>query len=208
VKTRTRLFFAPTTALVATWTILPFSAGRAMGDTYYWNGPSAGTLSNVSNWSSNGTKQETPAAAPGTADDLVLHILGLNDDRVITMAAANRSYASMTFRSTGITQINRGSSDSTSANTLTIGSGGLTVNSDSGVVAFGTTGDIAQKVNMRAAGSLSIANNSASLLTFNRGWSSGATSGTTVLTLNGSGSGGTSFVDAISNGRRHDAPRL
>jgi autotransporter-associated beta strand protein len=171
-----------------------------MADTYYWSGPSAGTLSNVSNWSSNGTTQETPAAAPGTADDLVFHILGLNDDRSITMAAANRSYASMTFRSTGITQINRGSSDSSSANTLTIGSGGLTVNSDSGVVTFGTTGDTAQKVNLRAAGSLSIANNSASLLTFNRGWSSGATSGTTVLTLNGSGSGGTSFVDAISNG--------
>jgi len=171
-----------------------------MGDTYYWSGPTAGSLSSVGNWSSDETTQVTPLAAPLSTDSLVFHILGLNDDRVITMAANNRSYASMTFRSTGITQINRGSSDSTSGNSLTIGSGGITVNSDSGVVTFGTTGDTAQKVNMRAAGSLGIANNSASLLTFNRGWSSSATSGTTVLTLNGSGSGGTTFVDVISNG--------
>ncbi len=96
--------------------------------------------------------------------------------------------------------MDRASTASTNANTLTIGSGGISLTSGAGAVTIGDTLATGHKVNMRAAASLNITNDSGSLLTFNRTWTSTAASGTTTLSLTGSGTGGTKFVDVISDG--------
>lgn len=180
--------------------LLPLGAGRVMGETYYWDGTST-NWSTLSTWSTaSGATTPDATVVPGASDDLIFNISTRNVDQDVSINNASRAANSMTFVSSGSTFFRRASTDSTNSNTLTVGSGGITLDNGSGTVTFGTTGNTSQKVNMRAAASLSIANNSASLLTFNRGWTSSATTGTTVLTLNGSGAGGTNLVDVISDG--------
>lgn len=125
---------------------------------------------------------------------------GLNTNQTVTVGGSNRAALSLTFGSTGTTQLDRASSTGTSSSTLAVVSGGITLAGTAGAGTIGDTLSTGQKVNMQAAASLNIDNDSAALLTFNRTWTSSAASGTTTLSLTGSGTGGTTFVDAISNG--------
>jgi len=181
---------------------LAFMAGPLSAQTVYWrNNDPDEALNNRFRWSTSETIDTAPAAIPGASNDVVFNMLTRNDDQTPVMGSNNRAYNSMLFRSTGTTQINRAAATSTDGNTISVGSGGITLAEGSGEVTFGTAGSGAQQiVLMRAATSLNITNNSSSNLVFNRNWSSNETSGVTTLTLNGSGSGGTEFVDTVSNG--------
>jgi autotransporter-associated beta strand protein len=169
----------------------------AAGDTLYWDGAS-GNWTAATNWSTvSNAPTPDPAAVPGALDDTVFNITGANANSEVSLNSGNRSANSMTFVSSGTTFLRRSSTDGTSANTVIVGPGGITMASGAGAVTFGT--DV-QRVNMRAAASLGISNNSSSLLTFNRGVSSGETSGTTTITLDGSGTGGTAFAGSVTDG--------
>jgi autotransporter-associated beta strand protein len=177
-----------------------FLAGMALpaaGATLYWDGIS-GNWSNAANWSTDpDAATPNPLAAPGAADDVVFNITGANAAQDVSLNSANREANSVSILSTASTFFRRSSTDGTGTNSLLVGGGGLTLAAGAGPVTVGTDN---QRINFRAQTSLDITNDSSSLLTFGRGVQSGATSGTTAITLNGSGSGGTAFVGAITDG--------
>lgn len=186
---------------VALASVVALAGGKAIAANYYHLGADGASISAAANFSSvdDSANPSTPGSNPGASDDLFFFIDGFNGNRTVTMAGANRSYSSMTFRNTGTTQINRASGTSTEVAILSLGAGGITVDSGAGAVTFGD-GDL-QRVNLRAAtNSLNITNNSSSLLLFNRNVDSGAGSGTTTITFNGSGSGETRIAGIIANG--------
>ena len=188
--------------LLATLGLFPASIASLKAGTFYWDGSSSTSLSTAANFSTSSSSEVTPAAAPSTSDDIVFNIsAGNNTNQIISMAAANRTYNGLTFNNAGTSQINSSSSGSSTGYNFTLGAGGISISSGGGAVTFGNTATdaSAQKVNMRASASLAIDNDSSSLLTFNRTWTSSAASAVT-LSLTGSGSGGVKFSDAISDG--------
>lgn len=170
--------------------------------TYWWDGSSSATWGTTANWSTVAAGGTTPTSptVPDSTIDVIYNATGLNTNQTVTLGGSNRAALSLTFSSTGTTQLDRASTTSASSSTLTVGSGGISLTGTAGAVTIGDTLSTGQKVNMQAAASLNIDNDSAALLTFNRTWTSSAASGTTTLSLTGSGTGGTTFVDAISNG--------
>ena len=171
--------------------------------TFYWSNaePANQSFGRPANWSVHPSVQVIPSFAPGATDDVVFNMNTLNATaQTAHMNAGNREYNSLTFRSSGTTQINRGLSISTNDAGFIVGAGGITVENGAGAVIFGTLGTEAQRVQMRASTSLNIANHSSSLLTFNRGWASVEDAALTILTLNGTGSGGTRINGIISDG--------
>jgi autotransporter-associated beta strand protein len=175
-----------------------FTIPQAKADTLYWDGVN-GNWSNVANWSTaSDATTPNPGAAPGALDDTVFNITGADANSEVSLNSANRSAYSMTFVSSGTILFKRSSVDSTtSANSILLGAGGMTMAATSGAVTVGTN---EQRINLRAQSSLSIANNSPSLLTLNRNLSSDEGSGTTVITFNGSGTGGTALPGSITDG--------
>jgi fibronectin-binding autotransporter adhesin len=196
MKTRT---FNSHPALLSAITLVLCSSSYAAN--FYWDGSSSINWSQVANWSTvGGATTPDPSVVPVITDDVFFNISTLNTNQIVSLNSANRAANSLTFSSTGTTTFNRQSTPNSGASTLTVGGGGITVNNGAGAVTFGDTLATGQKVNMAAATSLNIDNDSSSLLTFSRPWTSTATSGTTTLSVIGSGSGGTKFLGAIGNG--------
>ncbi|MCU0791999.1 MAG: PEP-CTERM sorting domain-containing protein [Opitutaceae bacterium] len=183
---------------------IPLCAVTAGAATFYWNGADNVTtsLNSAASYSTDPDTLIAPGAAPTATDDIVFNRNILNDqnfEAIAHMGAANRAYNSLTFVSSGTTQINRGSTDSGSSNNLSIGSH-ITVQAGAGAVSFGLPGSGTQLTQMRASGTtLSINNNSSSALTFNRNVGTSLGSGTATITVGGSGSGGIAFEDRILN---------
>jgi autotransporter-associated beta strand protein len=168
-----------------------------LADPVYFTGADGASLSQTSSWSTVEDAVSNPTSPPGSINDLVFNTLALGSaDRWVHIAANNRTYNSMRFRSTGNTTILRGTSDSTNVSIISLWES-ITLDSGTGSVLFSND---QRRVNLRALSSLSIANNSSSNLTFDRNWDSGESSGTTTLTMNGSGSGTTFFIGTIANG--------
>lgn len=180
----------------------PICAVSVNAATFYWNGAETSTsLGNVGSYSTAPDSVIVPGALPTASDDIVFNTDARNaQNSIVSLAAVNRAYNSLTFASSGTTELVRGSTDSTNSNNLSLATG-LTVQSGAGAVTFGTLGGTAQKVSLRTSSSaLAIANNSSSALTFNRITRTDAASGTTTFTVNGSGSGNTLFEDGLTNG--------
>lgn len=190
------LLLAFTAAVGFTSLFAPQAIGQ---DTFYWITDNTATqsLSQAANWSLDESGDPVATSAPGAADSLIFNRDSLNLNLTVNMAAGNRSYNSMTFRNTGTTQVDRNSTASAGSQVLTIGAGGILVQSGAGAVTFG---DDTQQVRVRASADLNITNDSSGLLVFGSRVDSGAASGTTTITLNGSGSGGTTFQGTIVNG--------
>jgi hypothetical protein len=184
--------------LIRTLCVAMVLASSARAANYYFKGVTNQSLSSSANFSSDPNTEIAPPAAPGPEDTLFFNMNGRNGDQIIHLAGNNRQFLGMVFRSTGTTQVNRASTDSSNANALSIRAGGITLEPSSGAVTFGKLDT--QKVNMRAADSLTIANHSDSPLSFNRTWSSVAASGVTLLSIGGSGSGTVEFNEPIDDG--------
>lgn len=167
---------------------------------FWWDGSNSASWGALANWSTAVGGGADPSALPGSSDDVTFSATSVGGaSQTIHMTATNRALLSLTVNYSGSTQIDRGSSANTSANVLTVGSGGIVVQSGAGNVTFGDTLSTGQKVNVRAASSLSINNHSSSALTFNRTLDT-SSSGNVTITLAGSGSGNTTFNDVIGNG--------
>jgi autotransporter-associated beta strand protein len=156
---------------------------------------------------SNTDGDTTPAGIePGASDDLhfynsaALLTSGLTLYTGAGREGRSRSYNSMTFRgNAGATQIDRSPVGDPDVTVLAIGPGGILVESGAGPVTFGRPddGDIAQRVIVGAAADLKIANNSGNDLTFNRFFDARSENTTHTVTVTGSGSGHTVFVEGI-----------
>ncbi|MFM7245271.1 MAG: beta strand repeat-containing protein [Planctomycetaceae bacterium] len=173
-------------------------ASSAEAVTYYWAGATNASMGTAGNWSTS-PSTVTGGVVPSATDDTIFNIDANNASSLsVSLGAANRTAQSQTFKSTGATTFIRSSSgtSSTTAN-LTIGTGGITVNAGAGAVTYGATD---QRPLVRMAGSFAITNNSSSAVNFLETFEPGSSlTGLVTLTIQGSGTGGVVFTNAINN---------
>lgn len=115
---------------------LGLSAPALYAQTIYWDGVDSASWATPGNWSTAaGATTPNPAAAPGAANDVVFHISTVNATRTMIFGNGyNPAAKSITFRSTGTFTMNSNVSAASGNRTLTIGSGGISKTSNSGVV--------------------------------------------------------------------------
>ncbi len=180
-------------AVLALGLMLAFALPASAQTTNYWDGPS-GSWGTVANWSTDpNNSTPNPVAVPGNTVDVVFNISSASQNTNVTLDAT-RSALSLTFNNTGTTLL-RGNSAVTTARILTLGSGGITLNSGAGAVTIGDTPATYGAVNMTLSGTQTWKNDSSNLLTL-----SGTTSlGANKLTLAGSGAGGITLSGIISS---------
>jgi fibronectin-binding autotransporter adhesin len=155
--------------------------------TLYWNGTatdspdSLWTLPGV--WSiSAGATTPAPVAAPGSTDDAVFNITTANVAELIYLNG-NQAALSLTFNNTAATTILSGTAPTSPAQTLTLGSSGLTVAGTAGTVTLGTANNPVTLVLASAVGQ-TWTNNSATTVTLGSPISRGTAS---TLALAGTG---------------------
>ena len=161
-------------------------AGSLSAATFSWNTLTTGLWTNGANWDS-----ATPSSAPAnssTADTAVFNKSGVNGGAVVQLGAAT-AIGGITVANTGLTSI---ASDSATLRTLTVGSGGITLNAGAGGLVVGATGTA---VNVSLAASQSWTNNSANALAIT---GSLARAAGTLLTITGTGAGGVSVSAAVN----------
>lgn len=171
---------------------------EAQAVTYYWAGATNASMGTAGNWSTSASSVSV-GVVPSAPDDTIFNIDANNASSLsVSLGAANRTAQSQTFKSTGATTFIRSSSGTSSTTVnLTIGTGGITVNAGAGAVTYGAT---AQRPLVRMAGSFAITNNSSSAVNFLETFEPGSSlSGLVTLTIQGSGTGGVVFTNAINN---------
>ena len=169
-------------ALLSGW------ATCAQAATLYWDGASS-SWNTASNWTTDaGATTPDPVSPPGALDDANFNRTGQNGNITIGLNA-DPSAQSLTFSSAGSTTI-RGNDSGTTVRQLTLGTGGITVNSGAGAANIGTTNN--GVINIVLSGAQTWTNNSSNPLSIGTGYNSSATSanvdlGANQLTIDGSG---------------------
>jgi len=167
----------------------------ARAATLYWSA-TTGNWNIASNWSTDlaGT---TPATAfPGISDDLIFSSTPFDSTIGAINPSGNQSANSLTFNSTGANSFNGASSTSYM---LSIGSGGITVNSGAGAVSIGGSSNATTQLNVMS--SQTWTNNSANSLSFGRGITvSAGVSTATFVTLSGTGNFAATTRNIITDG--------
>lgn len=161
----------------------------------YWDGEVDSTWGNVANWSTaSGATTPNPAAIPTSADDIVFNITTLNAT-VATTHNNNMAANSLTFNNTGTSRI---SSNNSSIRQFELGAGGVTVNAGAGVVNLGNN---SATVRFGIVANQTWANNSSSsLILVNAGGAANTGTDAVTLTLTNTGSGNTTFQNAVQDG--------
>ena len=176
--------------------VLGFIGSSANGAAIWWDNTNATNLwGTAANWATTAGGGTNPGAAPGSGDTVTFNITSLNTAQTVDLSA-NQAASSLTFSSTGTTTIQANASGST-ARTLAIGTGGLTVSSGAGAVTFNATFGT---TTLALVGNESWANNSTNLLNLATNVTNTGNVTPFTLTLNGSGTGGTTISGIISNG--------
>ena len=132
----------------------------ASADTIYWDGPSASWNLNTNWTTAAGAATPDPGAAPGSADDTIFNRTGQNGNITVTLDA-NQAAQSLTFNSTGGVTFRANNAAVTTARTLSIGTGGITVAANAGVVTFGNNSGTNGIVNLALTGNQTWTNNKA-----------------------------------------------
>lgn len=186
------------------------SSSHLHAATLYWDGGD-GAWPTLGNWSTDsGATTPDPLAEPGASDDVVFNITSANNvNQEVSLSVNNRSANSILLNNAGTTFFRRAVGDGTSASFLQVGTGGFTMSSTSGAVTLGQNVNSGQKVGLRAATgstSLSITNDSSSLLTLNQGTQTrtGDINLASTIIFAGSGSGGINQVGAIGKATASD----
>ena len=160
-------------------------AADARAATFWWSG--SGTLwTSTSAWSTTATPVTNPAAVPGSADDVIFQITSATTSNQIGYLNGNQAAQSLSFttRTPNFTLLS-GSTTNSTAQTLTLGSGGVNTNQ------ITTIGNAANPVAIALAASQTWTNNTSLLstasLNVNASIASSAASGTQTLTVTGGG---------------------
>ena len=161
--------------------------------TYYWTATGTNTWQTGpgTDWSTTSTSGGTTGVAPTSADSVVFNQSTVNGTEIVQLNAAT-AINGMTFANTGSTTLE---SSSSTTETLTLGTGGITVNSGAGVV---TIGNATNALNIDLSGNQSWTNGSSNVLTIQNGVTNVGTSNPYTLTVNGTK--GTTFNGIISDG--------
>ena len=187
-----------TTAALAMLSLLVVRSADA--EIIYWNGTASpgNVWSDTTAWSTTtGATTPPPIAPPGASDDVVFNISTDNSPETVRLNGA-QSALSILFRSTGTTTLLGGTNDTAADDTLTIGTGGITLQAGAGAVTIGQAASPGQ-VAVALAASQTWTNNSSSLFTVANGIAR-ATGDTTDRTLTVAGSGSTTLDGVIANG--------
>ena len=153
----------------------------ALAGTYYWDSTNTGTWATGANWSDNAASAGITGVVPLSTDSVVFNQSSVNGAETVQFDAA-ATITGITFNNTGTSLLD---SSSTTAQTLTLGTGGLTIASGAGAV---TLGDSANTLNFALSGDQSWTNNStANALKVVNGITA-SSAGTKTLTLTGAGS--------------------
>jgi hypothetical protein len=112
-------------------------AGAAWGQTLYWDGTQT-NWTTLSGWSTaSGAVTPDPLFAPGLINDVVFNISTVNANQTVNITTGTTVNAfSLLFNNTGTTTLQ---STTTTAATLSLRAGGLTVASGAGTVTIGNT---------------------------------------------------------------------
>ncbi|XHR28398.1 MAG: beta strand repeat-containing protein [Chthoniobacteraceae bacterium] len=152
---------------------------QAATATFYWDTTTTGLWSNGANWSDTATSGGNTGTAPSSSSTAVFNQSSVNGDETVQLSA-DATIAGLIFNNTEKTQLE---SSSSTAHTLTLGSGAITVNSGAGAV---TIGDATNTLNVSLANGAAITLNGATGLTFTNTVGFGAGSNIAV-TVNGAG---------------------
>src|SRR5262245_49689061 len=158
-------------AICVLWCGIEFTATSAIAANIYWDG--TGTSWNLTSpWSTSSfATTPNPAAPPGDNDTAIFSVLTVNTSQVVNLNA-DQSILGLVFNRSNTVRIQTGSG----ANTLTIRTGGITLNSNAGGV------NIISAVSLR--GSQTWTNDSSDVLTVGGNISNGINQ----LTISGTGS--------------------
>lgn len=168
------------------------SAARAATD--YWDGASNGLWGTNTNWATTLAGGTDPATAPGSGDAAVFSISSITQGRTIALNADQAALSLEFVTTAGATTLSGGNAN----RALTLGTGGITVDSGAGAVTLlGTTN---KTVTLKLNGSQSWANNNSAALSINGPVTNVANLAPYTLTFNGSGSGGTTVAGNITDG--------
>ncbi|MES2708793.1 MAG: hypothetical protein V4726_19520 [Verrucomicrobiota bacterium] len=110
-------------------------AGQSQAASVFWDGATNTIWGTAANWATTAAGGTNPAAAPGAADTAVFSITSLNatgNDRLINVQT-NESATGLVFDSASQTQI----ATANTLQTLSIGSGGMSIASGAGNVILG-----------------------------------------------------------------------
>ena len=157
---------------------------------YYRNTTTTGIWATTGNWSDDPVSGGVTGVVPGSGDSVVINQSSVNGATIVQLDA-DASISAISISNTGTTTIK--SSDTTSR-ALTIGTGGITVNSGAGAATIGGLTEIAP---ITLGGAQSWTNNASTTLTIQNAVTNdvnlltvGGTGNTTVNGLIGAGSGG------------------
>ena len=166
--------------------VLPAADRWWDGGTGNWSGGSSG----LTKWStvSNATTPD-PTGAPGINDDLFFNITTANASAsTVSFANGARSAKSLTFDTSGSSVFRAGGSSSVNQ-TLTLGAGGITVNSGAGAVTIGQTPSSYGTINVILSVDQTWTNNGSNTLLIERAVTGSGrsltTAGTGVIRING-----------------------
>ncbi|MGC4003173.1 MAG: autotransporter-associated beta strand repeat-containing protein [Pirellulales bacterium] len=161
-------------------------APAAKATAYYW-GTTNGTWQVAGNWTTDPTGSTIVGSGiPAQTDTVIFNGSAIFGNETISLNAAT-SVLGMTFANTGTTVLK---SDTTTARILTIGTGGITINSGAGAV---TIGDATNGTTITLGGTQTWTNNSANTLTI----ANAVTMGTNPLTIDGTG---TTTINGVIGG--------
>ena len=160
----------------------PLAASSASAADIWWNGGTA-NWATLSAWTTDaGAATPNPTVIPGASDTLTFNRTGVNTANIITLGAP-RAGQSLTFNSTGTSLFRANASGTTTARILSIGTGGITINSGAGAVTIGDTPATFGAINTTLTGAQSWTNNSSNGFTFG----GNVVNGSNLLTIAGSG---------------------
>jgi autotransporter-associated beta strand protein len=183
-KTALHLFVA---VLFSAWLL----ASHAHAATYYWNNGN-GVFQTGANWSNNAGSGGTTGTAPADSvntDQAVFNQSSVNGNQTVQFSA-NWAINGITFNNTGTTTIQ---SDSASSRVLTMGNGGIVINTNAGAVTLGNSG--ANPLSVTLGANNVWTNESSALFTV-----AGNVTHSSGYTLTIGGSGNTTFSGNIVNG--------
>jgi len=152
---------------------------------YYWNTTTAGSWGTATNWSNNATTGGTTGVVPGAADRVFFNQSSVNGAEIITLDGA-RSITGLTFNNTGTTTF-RATAAAVTNQTLTLGTGGITMASTAGNVLFSQTPATYGVLTIATGATTQVWTNNATSLT------AGPVTGSGQLTLTGANASGNSL---------------